>query len=101
MKYLYSDYSVEQLREELASLKEKALKAESTGNLSKLAIYERKMQIVQSYMLNPKDYEPGKTYDLIGDPGHQFKVTRISGIMAWGFRKNLLGELYEVEEAIP
>src|SRR5690625_3819755 len=101
MKYLYSDYSIEQLREELGALKEKALEAERNGNLSKLAIHERKMQIVHSYMLNPADYDPDKIYELNGDPGHTFKIKYINGIMAWGQRINLLGETYEKVEALP
>ena len=101
MKYRYSDYSVEQLREELGNLKEKLMKAERSGNLSQVAINERKMQIVQSYLLNPADFHPNKIYRLNGDPGHTFKVSYINGIMAWGQRINLLGEVYEKLEALP
>lgn len=101
MKYRYSDYSVEKLREELATLKEKALEAERLGELNQLAIHERKMQIVRSYMLNPDDYKPGATYELHGDPGHTFTIDYVNGIMAWGQRINLLGEKYEKVEALP
>lgn len=101
MKYRYSDYSVEQLREELGTLKEKALEAERLGKLSQLAINERKMQIVKSYMLNPADYLPNEVYELNGDPGHTFKINYVNGIMAWGQRINLLGEMYEKVEALP
>lgn len=101
MKYRYSDYSVEQLREELAQLKEKALEAERLGELNQLAIHERKMQIVRSYMLNPDDFKSGETYELQGDPGHTFKIKYVNGIMAWGQRINLLGEKYEKVEALP
>jgi|SRR5690625_1211071 len=101
MKYRYSDYSVEQLREELGTLKEKALEAERLGKLSQLAINERKMQIVKSYMLNPADYLQNEVYELNGDPGHTFKINYVNGIMAWGQRINLLGEMYEKVEALP
>ncbi|MGM8213742.1 YfhH family protein [Virgibacillus sp. W0430] len=97
----YSDYTVEQLREEVAKLKEKVQKAEQLGQLSKVAINERKLQIVLSYMVNPEDYQAGTVYTLNGDPGHTFKINYINGVMAWGHRINLLNEMYDREEAIP
>ena len=101
MKYRYSDYTVEQLREEVGKLKEKALKAEQLGKLSHVAINERKIQIVLSYMLNPADYIPNDIHELNGDPGHSFKINYINGVIAWGHRINLLDETYEKEEALP
>lgn len=101
MNLRYSDYTVEQLRKELASLQEKRQTAEQFGEVSKVEIYERKMQIVSSYMLNPEQFEENETYELKGDPGYKFKVTMINGIMAWGHRINLLGETFEKEEALP
>lgn len=101
MKYRYSDYTMEQLREEVGKLKEKALKAEQLGNLNHVAIHERKMQIVMSYMLNPSDYIANDIHELNNDPGHNFKINYVNGVMAWGHRINLLNEMYEKEEAIP
>lgn len=101
MKYRYSDYTVEQLREEVEKLREKALKAESLGEVNRVAINERKIQIVLSYMLNPEDFKPDCVYTLNNDPGHTFKIDYINGVMAWGYRINLLGETYEEIEAIP
>lgn len=98
---LYSDYTVEQLREELGKLKEEAIKAEQLGEVSKVEILERKMQIVSSYMMNPDEFKAGDTHRLINDPGYTFKITKIEGIMAWGYRINLLGEQVEREEALP
>lgn len=98
---LYSDYTIEQLRGELGKLKEESQKAEQLGEISKVEILERKMQMVASYMLNPSDFIPGKHYELTGDPGHTFKINFIDGMMAWGHRINLLGEVYEREEALP
>jgi len=101
MTIRYSDYSVEQLREELGKLKEKAQKAEQLGEITKVAVYERKLQIVASYMINPDEFNDGETYQLKNDPGHLFQINYINGIMAWGNRINLLGQVYEEEEAIP
>lgn len=97
----YSDYTVEQLREELGKLKEKAQNAEQLGEVSKVEIYQRQFQIVASYMLNPEDFIDGATYELKNDPGYKFNVHYVNGIMAWGKRVNLLGEHFTEEEAIP
>lgn len=101
MNYRYSDYTVEQLRDEVEKLKEKALEAESLGEVNRVAINERKIQIVLSYMLNPTDYHSEDIHELNSDPGHTFKIEYINGVMAWGHRINLLGEVYEEIEAIP
>jgi len=99
--YRYSDYTIEQLRTEVGKLKEKAQKAEQLGNISEVAIIERKMQLAMAYMLNPGDFEPDNIYEMPSDPGHTFKVNYINGVFAWGHRINLLDEVYENEEAVP
>src|SRR5699024_9066022 len=101
MDYRYSDFTVEQLRTEVGKLKEKAQKAEQLGNISEVAINERKMQVAMAYMLNPEDFKAHSTYTMNGDPGHKFKINYINGVFAWGHRINLLDEVYEKEEAIP
>ncbi|HLR51487.1 MAG TPA: YfhH family protein [Candidatus Avamphibacillus sp.] len=99
--FRYSDYTIEQLREEVGKLKEKAQKAEQLGNVSEVAVNERKMQVAMAYMLNPEDFMADETYELPTDLGHTFKVNYINGVFAWGHRINLLNEEYEKEEAIP
>src|SRR5690625_3942009 len=101
MSYRYSDFTMEQLREEVGRLKEKAMKAEQLGELSQVAINERKMQIVLSYMINPDSFNSGDINELNAEPGHTFKINHINGVMAWGHRIKLLDEMYEEEEAIP
>lgn len=101
MNYRYSDYSVEQLRQEVGKLKEKLQKAEQLGNVSEAAIHERKMQVAAAYTLNPADFKPGETYPLRMDPGHRFKVEYLEGVFAWGHRINLLNDVYEKKEAVP
>src|SRR5699024_10529661 len=101
MKMLYSDYTVEQLREELGKLKEESQKAEQLGEISRVEILERKIQMVASYMLNPSDFVPGNLHELNGDPCHTFKINFIDGMIAWRHRINLLGETYEKEETLP
>lgn len=101
MTIRYSDLSIEQLREKLGKLKEKAQNAEQLGEVSKVQVYERQLQIVASYMLNPDSFEAGVTYELKNDPGYKFYINYVNGIMAWGKRVNLLNEPFEEEEAIP
>lgn len=101
MDFRFSDYSVEQLREEVGRLKEKALKAEQLGNVSEVAINERKMQVAIAYMLNPEDFKAEDIHQIKGDPGHRFKINYINGVFAWGHRINLLDETYDKEDAIP
>lgn len=99
--YRYSDYSVEQLRQEVGRLKEKAQTAEQLGNISEVAINQRKMQVALAYTMNPDDFMPNEIYELTIDTGHSFKVNYIEGVFAWGHRVNLLGEVVEKEEAVP
>lgn len=101
MNYRYSDYTVEQLRDEIAKLKEKAQKAEQLGNISEVAVNERKMQVAIAYTMNPGDFQAEEIYALEMEPGFKFKINYINGVFAWGHRINILGEQYEKEEALP
>src|SRR5699024_93121 len=96
----FSDYSLEQIREELGKLKEQSLKAEQLGNLSELSVIERKMQMLASYQLNPSDYQADEIYSLSGDPGYTFQITYIEGVMAWGHKINLLEKRQDKEIAL-
>lgn len=101
MNIRYSDYTVEQLREEMGKVKEEMMKAEQLGEINKVAILERKMQMLGSYLLNPDEIEPGQIYELSGDPGYTFQVNFMEGVMAWGNRINLIGEKEVKETALP
>ncbi|MFC2949596.1 YfhH family protein [Virgibacillus sediminis] len=101
MNYRYSDYSIEQLHAEIGRLKEKAQKAEQLGNVSEVAVNERKMQVALAYTMNPEDFSAEQIYQFKTEPGYSFKVNYVNGVFAWGHRINLLGERNEKEEAIP
>src|SRR5699024_8713079 len=101
MNYRYSEYTIEQLRAEIGKLKEKAMKAEQLGNISEVAVNERKMQVAMAYTLNPDDIKADAFHELNGNPDHNFKINYINGVFAWRHRINLLEEKYEDEEAIP
>lgn len=93
----YSQMSPEELRQEIANLKEKSRKAEQLGIVNEFAVYERKATMAQAYLIDPKTIIPGELYKIIGDPGVYFKVDYLKGRFAWGHR--LGGERFE--EALP
>ncbi|MGP4060897.1 YfhH family protein [Halobacillus sp. H74] len=98
MERRYSDYSQNELRQEIAQLTEKAQKAEQMGMVNEFAVHERKIIMAKSYMLDPGVFSAGETYRLEGDPAHAFYIQYMNGIFAWGYRKNNNGEKVSVEE---
>ncbi|MBS8266833.1 DUF1811 family protein [Mesobacillus boroniphilus] len=93
----YSELNEYELNQEIASLRDKARKSEQMGMVSELAVYERKIAMAKSYMLNPDDFKPGEIYAIDGDPGSFFKIDYMNGVFAWGERLNGDGK----EEALP
>lgn len=93
----YSEMTPTELRETIATLKEKARKAEQLGILNEFAVYERKAILAQAFLLNPDDFKPGEIYRIESDPGMFFQVDYLKGVYAWGYR--LGGEQHE--EALP
>ncbi len=92
--------TTQELHQEVATLKEKARKAEQLGIVNEYAVLERKITMAKSYMLNPAEYKPGETYEIEGDPGVYFKIDYMNGIFAWGNRVNGENSGKE-EEALP
>ncbi|WP_082234834.1 YfhH family protein [Halobacillus massiliensis] len=102
MEKRYSDYSQEELRQEIGRLKEKALKAEQLGIVNEFAVYERKIIMAKSYMLDPEDFKSNTYYELEGDPAHLFYIEYMNGVFAWGYRvTKALEKAGEGEEALP
>ncbi|KGR89962.1 hypothetical protein CD30_14220 [Ureibacillus massiliensis 4400831 = CIP 108448 = CCUG 49529] len=97
MEKSYAQMSEQELREEIAKLKEKARKAEQLGIVNEFAVYERKAIMAASYLMDPKSIEKGEIYRIDGAPGEFFKVEYLKGRFAWGYR--LGGEQFE--EALP
>lgn len=93
----YSELTEYELQQEIASLREKARKAEQMGMVSEFAVLERKAAMAKAYLLNPADYIPGEIYQIEGDPGSYFKIDYLNGVFAWGHR--LSGNM--TEEALP
>jgi len=93
----YSEMTEHELNQEIATLTEKARKAEQMGMVNEYAVYERKIAMAKAYLLNPNDFKPGEIYEIAGDPGSFFKIRYLNGVFAWGYRLNGDGE----EEALP
>ncbi|MEK3980419.1 YfhH family protein [Psychrobacillus sp. FSL K6-2836] len=93
----YSDMTVQELRTEIANLKEKSRKAEQLGIVNEYAVYERKALMAQAFLIDPASIKSGEMYRIIGDPGVFFQVEYLKGRFAWGYR--LGGDKYE--EALP
>ena len=72
-------------------------KSEMMGILNEYEVYKRKALIAESYLVDTSKIEIGKVYGLVGDTPSYFKVERIKGVFAWGFR--LKGS--KIEEGIP
>ena len=81
----------------IADYREKMRKAEAIGILNEYEVYKRKALIAEAYLVDTSKIETGKVYGLIGETRSYFKVERINGVFAWGFR--LKGS--KIEEGIP
>lgn len=90
MTHRYKRYSREQLRAEEEILREKLQEAQKLGRRSYVAVNQRKIEIVQSYMLNPADFKPGDIRALKEEPDSLFKIEEVNGVVAWGHRMDRL-----------
>ncbi|KAA1037672.1 YfhH family protein [Macrococcus equipercicus] len=91
------EMTAHELREVIAHYREQARKAETMGVINEYEVYQRKALIAESYLVDPDLVTIGQVYRLIGIEDHYFKVERIKGIFAWGFRLNGTSS----EEGIP
>ena len=93
----YASMTEQELRNEVAALKEKARRAEQLGIVNEYAVYERKALMAASYLVDLDSFKLGEMYRIDGSPGEYFMVERLKGRFAWGYR--LGGDRYE--EALP
>lgn len=92
-----SEMSEQELRHEIQTYKEKMRKAEMNGIMNEYDVYQSKVIIAESYLVDRNKVEIGKIYKL-NDGGEQyFKVERLKGVFAWGFRI----KSSEPEEGLP
>ncbi|CAN2254294.1 MULTISPECIES: YfhH family protein [Bacillus] len=96
MEKRYSQMTPHELNTEIASLSEKARKAEQHGIINELAVLERKIAMAKAYLLNPEDFTPGETYRVEGSEDG-FIISYVNGVFAWGYRTSAPDQ----EEALP
>ncbi|WP_213563049.1 YfhH family protein [Staphylococcus auricularis] len=92
-----SEMNEQELRTEIQQCTEKMCKVEMNGIINEYGVYQRKILIAESYLVDRDKVEIGKIYKLNDGTEDYFKVERLKGIFAWGFRINST----EPEEGLP
>ncbi|KMK74947.1 YfhH family protein [Alkalihalobacillus pseudalcaliphilus] len=81
----FSEMGETELHTVIRTFNEKAKKAEQLGMMNEYAVYERKVWMAKAYLLDPKDFEPGKSYPMF-DGESTFQISYLNGHFAWGYR---------------
>ena len=92
-----SEMSEIELRHEIQGYKEKMRKAEMNGIFNEYDVYASKVIIAESYLVDRNKVELGKIYKLNDGTESYFKVERLKGVFALGFRI----KISEPEEGLP
>jgi hypothetical protein len=81
----YSEMSKDELLTEMQRLREDGMKQHQSGLLteSELHVLEQKFYLAKSYLMDPKEIEPGRSYKVEGYD-ESFQVEYLNGVMAWG-----------------
>ena len=75
-----SEMSEQELRHEIQLCKEKMRKAEMNGIMNEYDVYESKVIVAESYLVDRSKINIGSE--------QYFKVERLKGVFAWGYRIN-------------
>lgn len=67
------------------------------GILNEYDVYQSKVIVAESYLVDRNQIELGRIYQLNDGSDQYFKVERLKGIFAWGFRI----KSSEPEEGLP
>ncbi|WP_026049016.1 YfhH family protein [Staphylococcus massiliensis] len=92
-----SEMTEHEIRDEIGKYREKMRKAEMNGILNEYDVYQSKLIVANSYLIDRSKIEIGRIYPLDDGTDCFFKVERLKGVFAWGFRINSS----EREEGIP
>jgi len=82
MSHHYKRYSLNQLQEEENDLKERLAEAENLDQRNYIAVYKRKIEIVQSYMLDQDQFHAGDIREYKENPNYLFEIDEMSGVIA-------------------
>lgn len=83
-----SEMSEQELRHEIQLCKEKMRKAEMNGIMNEYDVYESKVIVAESYLVDRSKINIGRMYKLNDGSEQYFKVERLKGVFAWGYRIN-------------
>ena len=83
-----SEMSEQELRHEIQLCKEKMRKAEMNGIMNEYDVYESKVIVAESYLVDRSKINIGRLYKLNDGSEQYFKVERLKGVFAWGYRIN-------------
>ncbi|MGV3096441.1 MULTISPECIES: YfhH family protein [Staphylococcus] len=83
-----SEMSEQELRHEIQIYKEKMRKAEMNGIMNEYDVYQSKVIIAESYLVDRTKVVLGRMYKLNDGSEQYFKVERLKGVFAWGYRIN-------------
>ena len=83
-----SEMSEQELRHEIQLCKEKMRKAEMNGIMNEYDVYESKVIVAESYLVDRSKINKGRMYKLNDGSEQYFKVERLKGVFAWGYRIN-------------
>ena len=83
-----SEMSEQELRHEIQLCKEKMRKAEMNGIMNEYDVYESKVIVAESYLVDRSKINIGRMYKSNDGSEQYFKVERLKGVFAWGYRIN-------------
>ena len=83
-----SEMSEQELGHEIQLCKEKMRKAEMNGIMNEYDVYESKVIVAESYLVDRSKINIGRMYKLNDGSEQYFKVERLKGVFAWGYRIN-------------
>jgi len=83
-----SEMSEQELRHEIQLCKEKMRKAGMNGIMNEYDVYESKVIVAESYLVDRSKINIGRMYKLNDGSEQYFKVERLKGVFAWGYRIN-------------
>lgn len=74
----------EELKLEIKKLKQESRKIGREQKYNEFEVLYRKIELAESYLINPGEIILRQTYHVKNMPGVKFFVERLNGIFAWG-----------------
>ncbi|ARJ50139.1 YfhH family protein [Staphylococcus lutrae] len=93
----FSEMDRQEILQVIQTSKEKMRKAEMNGIMNEYDVYANKVVIAESYLIDTNEIEMGQVYRLKDGSGDDFKVERLKGVFAWGYRTHST----QSEEGLP